>query len=158
MDTLIWLLPAILFILMIGFLIKQANRKHVPPKFPLLEEELIAFESDAIWLKSTFGVKTGRLYLTNLRLIYAQNNNSFGHLFGIIGLLIAQFLSPKKPTIDVYLKNIKSVQRTKYGFNKNVLNLTDNKGMVYRLSFAKKLVEPWLSEFSKYSEILPQTF
>lgn len=157
-DVIVGIITLILVVVIIAFVIKQANRKHVPPRFPLLEEEIIIFESDAVWLKSTFGNKIGRMYLTNLRLVFSANPNVlFMVLFGLLGFLLAKLFTKKKPAFEINVKDIKTVQRTKYGLNKNVLDITDLTS-TYRVSAAKKFMEPWQNELAKHATILPQSF
>ena len=137
----------------------MSNRKHVKPKFPLLEEEIIIFESDAVWMKSTFGNKIGRMYLTNLRLIFSANPNIlFTALFGLLGFILSKLLTKKKPAFELYAKDIKTIQRTKYGLNKNILDIGDASNNVYRISIAKKHMQNWMDELSKHATTLPQSF
>lgn len=148
----------VVFVIIIGVAYKVSNRKHVPPRFPLLEEEIILFESDAVWLKSTIGNKIGRMYLTNLLLVFSANPNVlFTALFGLLGFLLSKLLTKKKPAFEINVKDIKTIQRTKYGLNKNVLDITDLTA-TYRISAGKKFMEPWQNELAKFGTILPQAF
>ena len=145
-------------VIIVAVVYKVSNRKHVPPRFPLFEEEIIIYESDAVWLKSTFGNKIGRMYLTNLRLVFSANPNVvFTVMFGLLGFLLAKLFMKKKPAFEINVKDIKTIQRTKYGFNKNVLDITDYT-TTYRISGGKKFMEPWQNELAKHATILPQAF
>ena len=98
------------------------------------------------------------MYLTNLRLVFSANPNViFMVLFGLLGFLLAKLFTKKKPAFEINVKDIKTVQRTKYGLNKNVLDITDLTS-TYRVSAAKKFMEPWQNELAKHAKILPQSF
>ncbi len=91
------------------------------------KEELIR-EEQVVWIQGGFKNRMGRLYLTNNRVLFSQQNPFLTSMFGLIGLLIQHFLKPKKPGLELPLKSIGGFERTTFGFNKNILLLHTTQG------------------------------
>lgn len=83
-------------------------------------------------IKGKLNVQMGRFELTAARIIFYAKPR-FWMAFGALGMLIAGLLKGKR-AFDIELSTITAIARTKYGLNKNILDVTRQDGTTLRLN------------------------
>jgi len=86
-------------------------------------------------IRGKLNVQLGRYELTSSRLTFFGKSKAF-MMFGLLGALLA-LLSKGKRALDIELSQITSIARSKYGFNKKILDVTLADGTVHRLGLDK---------------------
>lgn len=113
----------------------------------MLNEELkakgILKEEKAQYLKSKVNLLQGHIYLTPSHLIVeAHKANMLATSFGLIGALLFRKAKPtgKNEGFELELKNIATIQESKHGLTKGLLEVIDNTGKSHRM-----FVKDWRS-------------
>ena len=85
--------------------------------------------------KSKLRVFFGRFELTSDRVIYYEKS-SLWLMFGALGALLSRYSSGKRHT-ELELSRIASTARGKFGFNKNILDVTMTDGTSHRFTIER---------------------
>lgn len=94
------------------------------------------------YLKSAINLQTGVLKLENKQLsLSAKRATLYG--FGLIGLLLQKWLAKENEVFNMPLSDINSVEPATHGINKNVIKITDKRGIDYKLIVKNK--EEWIA-------------
>lgn len=101
----------------------------------LVSTDPVLSSSNGLFVKGKLKVLPGRFELTPSRIIYYQKSR-FWMAFGLIGALV---LRGQKGTraMEIQLHQITSIERTRYGFNKNILDVTLADGTKHRIGIEK---------------------
>lgn len=86
-------------------------------------------------IKGKLNVALGRLELTPRAIVFYERSRIW-NMFGLIGALIATRLKGKR-ALDIELSSVKELTRTKFGFNKKILDVTLTDGTVHRVMVDK---------------------
>jgi hypothetical protein len=97
--------------------------------------EPVLAKCNAIHLKGKLRAFPGRVELTSKSIVFYQRSRIW-LAFGALGMLLGQLTAGKR-ALDLELGRIASTTRTKYGFNKNILDVTMTDGTTYRLGIAR---------------------
>jgi hypothetical protein len=97
-----------------------------------LQAEGIVKEGRGVRMSGKMGF-TGRVVLTNQRLVFLQANRLLMG-FGLLGALFGQLMKPKNAAVSIPLSSITDVQRTKYAMNKNIMEISYGEGESARIS------------------------
>ncbi|MCA9675535.1 MAG: hypothetical protein H6709_12205 [Kofleriaceae bacterium] len=85
--------------------------------------------------KSKRRMAPGRFELTATRIIYYQRS-SFWMAFGALGMLLSRLTAGKR-ALELDLTQIAAIARGKYGFNKNILDVTMRDGVAHRITIER---------------------
>ena len=117
----------------------------------LQDGEKVVRGDTASYVKGKLNVASGKLTLTDRRLVFEQSS-VIASAFGLLGALVLAPLLPRKVVMDLPLGQVASFSRGQYGLNKNVVMITARDGKEYR--FAAKF-ESWVPVLSMAG--IPQT-
>lgn len=93
------------------------------------------FQSSGGLIRGKLKVDLGRLELTSTGVVFYQRNKLF-YLFGLLGALLAARTTGKR-ALEIPLGAVTGLARSKYGFNKKVVDVTLADGAVHRLTIDK---------------------
>lgn len=85
--------------------------------------------------------QTGRIYVTEKRIVFLASNPLLAG-FGAIGGALMAMMKPKKLVLEIPRTAVTGVERTKFGINKNVLDISFQ-GSEEPARFAVKPYEEW---------------
>ena len=94
-------------------------------------EPVIASTNGGLF-KSKLRMHFARFDLTSSKIVTYQKS-SIWLAFGALGILISRYTSGKR-TLEIELSKVTTLARGKYGFNKNILDITMSDGAKHRLS------------------------
>jgi len=109
-----------------------------------LTKEGIIKEEKVGQLMSKLNLIPGTLYLTHHRLVLNAHKTGTSGL-GILGVIIKKQVENKKFGFNLEFKDIKRIAQSKYGLQKNIMEITDTDNKTYRI-FVKNY-QVWESEF-----------
>ncbi len=98
----------------------------------LLEKEGIEKEEKVGYLKSSMNLLQGTLYLTPNRILLNAHKTGVGG-FGILGSILKRKVESTNYGFDLTFEEIKAINRGKHGIQKNVLEITSNDDITYRI-------------------------
>jgi hypothetical protein len=84
------------------------------------------------YLKSSFRITPGTLYLTTTHLIFRTKQIGLAN-GGLLGLLSSRLQRKEVTGFDIDLENINEIKQGSFGRAKNILEVTDKKNNSYRI-------------------------
>lgn len=93
-------------------------------------EEVIK-EENVLHLKSKINALQGTLYLTPKRLVLESHKTTVGG--GVLGILLKSRVEKKNHGFEFELSDITQLMQGKHGLQKNVLEVSSNKGEKFRV-------------------------
>lgn len=92
----------------------------------VLKEEFVGY------LKSKINLQKGKLTMTDETISLSAHKTGLAAV-GILEIFVKRMLEKKKTIFDLTFKNIQSVKQGKHGIETNVLEITDNSNVTYRI-------------------------
>ena len=111
------------------------------PDIELRPGEIIIHDGAMNRVVNKMNIQGGSAYLTNQRFMRFKQSTGMQLLIGLFALLFKD-----KPDFEVELGNIQSITRGKQGLNKNVIMMTLNDGVEYKLVCNK--FDQWMQGFA----------
>lgn len=112
-----------------------------------LKNEGIIKEEDVGFLKSKLNLLQGTLYLTPNRIALDAHKQGAGG-FGLLGSALKKKVEKKSFGFNIEFGNILKVEQGKHGAEKNVLEITDNNGEMFKVIV--KNYQEWQSALNEH--------
>ena len=118
------------------------------PEIELRPGEQLLKDGPMNRVRSKMHIQGGSAFLTNHRFMRFQQSSSMQFLIGLLA-----FLFKDKPDFEVTLDQIRTIERTKQGLNKNALILRTADGEEYKLICTK--FDEWMQAFQSAYDHMP---